>query len=121
MIQRDAGSSSMVDPQEVPMTGLMGALFAVGKPREPTGALGIVVKALSFSIAVWVIYAATFAFIDPLALSAIFLSFMLALLFLVVGAWPSSEKAQPPLADLLLMAADKMAEGSQNDARKDHR
>jgi len=36
-------------------------------------------------------------------------------------AAPSTPAILEALADLLLMAADKMAEGSQNDARKDHR
>jgi len=35
-------------------------------------------------------------------------------------AVPSTPAILEALADLLLTAADKMAEGSQNDARKDH-
>jgi hypothetical protein len=36
-------------------------------------------------------------------------------------AAPSTPAILEALADLLLMAADKMVEGSQNDAREDHR
>jgi hypothetical protein len=36
-------------------------------------------------------------------------------------AAPSTPAIPEALADLLLMAADKMVEGSQNDAREDHR
>lgn len=36
-------------------------------------------------------------------------------------AAPSTPAILEALADLLLTAADKMAEGSQNDAREDHR
>lgn len=93
-----------MDQQDAPITGLLGLLFAVGKQREPEGVWGLIAKALALGIAVWVIYAATLAIIDPLSLAAIFLSFMLALLFLVVAAWPSSAGQQPPPADLLLSA-----------------
>jgi len=93
------------DSGDAPLKGAMALLFAVGARREPDGPMGAVVSLLALGVSLWVLYAATFAIIDPLALAAIFLCFMLALLFLVVAATPGSQRSQPPLADIVLALA----------------
>lgn len=85
---------------EKPLKGLSAALFAVGGRRMPDGILGSAIKLLAVGLALWVIYVTTFTFIDPLLQTAVFLCFMLALLFLVVGATPGAKDKPPPLFDM---------------------
>jgi TRAP transporter 4TM/12TM fusion protein len=92
----------MSDDAEESLTGLMAVLFAVGGRRMPDGLLGVLIKALAVGIALWVVYVTTFTFIDPLLQAAVFLCFMLALLFLVVGATPQVKRQRPPLFDVAL-------------------
>lgn len=92
----------MRDPNETSLSGILALLFAVGARREPEGLMGTIVRMLAFFIALWVLYAATFAVIDPLQLAAIFLCFMLVLLFLVVSPTQNQEGEQPPFYDYLL-------------------
>lgn len=84
--------------------GLIGVLFSVGARRRPGGWLEAAITAYSAVFAVWVIYAATWALIDPLALAAIFLSFSLVLLFLLVGPNSASGTGRPGVIDFLLAA-----------------
>ncbi|MCF8502552.1 MAG: TRAP transporter fused permease subunit [Rhodospirillum sp.] len=76
-------------------------LFAVGVRRRPSGPLGWVVMAFAIMLGGWVIYAALFAIIDPLAHSVIFVCGMLALLFMVCGARPSSNTTMPHWVDFI--------------------
>ena len=55
-------------------------------------------------IAVWVIYAAVFAIIDPWELTAVFLCAMLALVFLLIGPTPDANSERPNVIDWLLAA-----------------
>ncbi len=93
------------DPGETPLKGVAAVFFAVGARREPGGPVGAVTAALALGVSLWVLYAATLAIIDPLALAAVFLCFMFALLFLVVAATPGSTRRQPPLYDIALALA----------------
>lgn len=89
------------DDQGESLRGFMALLFAVGARREPTGLLGKFVKLLAFGTAVYVLYAATVAILDPLELVAIFFSLMLGLLFLVVSGRRSVSGQNPGPLDCL--------------------
>ena len=93
------------DSGDASLKGIPALFFAVGARREPAGITGAVVKLLALSVSLWVLYAATLAIIDPLALAAIFLCFMFALLFLVVAASPGSTREQPPSYDIAFALA----------------
>ncbi|KAA3632647.1 MAG: C4-dicarboxylate ABC transporter [Proteobacteria bacterium] len=93
------------DTVEASLKGIPALLFAVGSRREPDGIMGAVIKLLALGVSLWVLYAATLAIIDPLALAAIFLCFMFALLFLVVAATPDFRRQQPPVYDIVLTLA----------------
>jgi TRAP transporter 4TM/12TM fusion protein len=73
--------------------------FSVGARRRPRGAVAWLILPFAIAIGVWVIYAALFAFIDPLAHSIIFACGMLALLFLVCGPTPNADTGRPHWTD----------------------
>ena len=76
--------------------------FSTGARRRPEGWLGRLVAVYAAGTALWVVYAATYALIDALALTIIFLTLMLVLVFLTVGATPGADRRRPPVHDLLL-------------------
>lgn len=76
-------------------------LFSVGVRRRPVGLLAKVIIPFAVLQGAWVIYAALFAIIDPLAHSVIFLCGMLTLLFMVCGARPTSDPEKPHPVDYL--------------------
>jgi TRAP transporter 4TM/12TM fusion protein len=78
--------------------------FSVGARRRPRGAVAWLILPFAIAIGVWVIYAALFAIIDPLAHSMIFACGMLALLFLVCGPTANSDKVKPHWTDWPLAA-----------------
>lgn len=84
------------------LRGVMAILFAVGARREPTGFLGSFVKLLAFCVAIYVLYAATVAILDPLELVAFFFSLMAALLFLVVSGRQQVARQNPGPIDCFL-------------------
>ncbi|HSR56318.1 MAG TPA: TRAP transporter fused permease subunit [Alphaproteobacteria bacterium] len=81
-----------------------GTRFSVGCRRRPGGWLGWLITPFAFAIAVYVVLAATWVILDPWVLSATFLSGMMALGFLTVGATPESDTERVPLFDILLAA-----------------
>jgi TRAP transporter 4TM/12TM fusion protein len=78
--------------------------FSTGARRRPEGWLGRLVAVYAAGTALWVVYAATYALIDALALTIIFLTLMLVLVFLTVGATPGADRRRPPVHDLVLAA-----------------
>jgi len=78
---------------------------ATGGRRKPTGVLAHIVKAYSALVALWVVYQATLSSIDVLALSIIFLSLMLCLAFIFIGAREDCDPARPSLIDYGLVVA----------------
>jgi TRAP transporter 4TM/12TM fusion protein len=82
----------------------LGVLFSVGARRRPTGWLGMLITPLAVALAFWVIAAAAFIVIQPWTLSIVFLSGMMTLAFLTVGATPSSGP-RPTLLDWTLSLA----------------
>ena len=84
-----------------------GALFSTGYTRKPSGVMGYVLTGYAALFAIWSVYAANFAVMDPLAIVTLFLSFMLVLVFSTISAVPDrpSERAdQIPWIDLALAA-----------------
>jgi len=84
---------------------LTGQLFSIGARRQLTGPLRHVLMVYATGLAVWVIWTATLAIIDPLAHAAIFVSFTLALMFLVIGPTPHGRLDRPLAIDFVLSAA----------------
>ncbi len=83
-----------------------GTWFAVGCRRRPTGWVErFLIVPFAVVVAVYVVLAATLIIIDPWPMSAVFLSGMMALGFLTVGATPNSDPVRPPVGDWLLAGA----------------
>lgn len=76
-----------------------------GGRRRPEGWLAHIVNAYAAAVALWVVYQATLSSIDVLALSIIFLSMMLGLVFLLVGARADCDPTRPSWLDYGLAAA----------------
>jgi len=87
------------------------AAVSTGRRRRPTGWLAAAVTAYAAATAVWVVYQATLSSIDVLALSIIFLSLMLALAFILVGARPDSDPTDPSIPDYALAVASLVTGG----------
>ncbi|SVE26210.1 uncharacterized protein METZ01_LOCUS479064, partial [marine metagenome] len=69
--------------------------FSTGVRRKLEGLVGHVVTGYSAAVAVWTTYQATLSSIDVLALSIIFLSLMLVLVFILIGSSSTSLKTKP--------------------------
>ncbi len=79
--------------------------FSVGVSRRPKGWLTWVVTPLAVALAVYVIVAATVLIIAPWMLVAVFLTGIIAIAFLTVGASPNSNPDRPSAIDYTLSAA----------------
>lgn len=79
--------------------------FTTGGRRRPKGLLAHLVNFYAAAIALWVVYQATLSSIDVLALSIIFLSLMLCLAFLLIGATPNCDPEKPSYLDFGLVMA----------------
>ena len=90
---------------------LVDLAFSTGARRRPTGWLGRFVTFFAAATAAWVIYAATIALIDALALTIVFLALMLVLVFLTIGATPDADPRRPPAYDLLFAVLSAVAGG----------
>jgi len=80
-------------------------LFSVGVRRRLTGWLAWVVTPLAVALAVYVIVAATAIIMAPWALVAVFLTGIMAIAFLTVGATPRSNPDWPTILDYTLSIA----------------
>jgi len=78
--------------------------ITTGARRKPEGLLAKLVNAYAAIVALWVVYQATLSSIDVLALTIIFLSMMLVLVFLLIGATSTSDRVTPSVVDYLLAA-----------------
>jgi TRAP transporter 4TM/12TM fusion protein len=83
---------------------LVDLLFSVGARRKARGWVAWVVPPFAFAIALWVIYAAMFAIIDPWTLTSTFFGAMITLVFLSVGATQHIDEDRLPVVDLILAA-----------------
>ncbi|MDP4594972.1 MAG: TRAP transporter fused permease subunit [Beijerinckiaceae bacterium] len=79
--------------------------FSVGVRREPKGWLSWVLTPMAVALAVYVILAATYIIIQPWVLTATFLSGMMTIAFVAVGATANSDPEQPSVFDYILSAA----------------
>lgn len=86
-------------------SALAGFALATGRRRKPEGKLNVVIRVYAALVAIWVVYQATLSSIDVLALSIIFLSLMLVLVFLVYGATSTADETKPSWLDWLLVVA----------------
>jgi len=84
---------------------ITGHLFSIGARRALLGPLRHVLTLYAVGLALWVFWTATIAIIDPLAHAAIFVSFMLALMFLVIGPTPNGRIDRPLAIDYVLSVA----------------
>ena len=80
-------------------------LFSIGARRRLEGGFRQIVWFYSACLALWAIWAATLALIDPLAHGAIFVCFMLGLMFLVVAPGDKGGGATPWVGDYILSGA----------------
>lgn len=83
----------------------LGFWFSVGAPRRLTGWLSHTINFFAFVVAAYVVVAATYLFIDPWVLTALFLSGTMTIAFLVIGANATSDPTRPTLPDYILSAA----------------
>ena len=90
---------------------LLSLAFSTGGRRNPEGWLKAAITAYAAGVTCWVVYAATFAFIDALALTIIFLALMLVLVFLTINATSAGASGRPPFYDLVFAAASAAAGG----------
>jgi TRAP transporter 4TM/12TM fusion protein len=79
--------------------------FSVGVSRRPKGWLSWVATPLAVALAVYVIVAATVLIIAPWTLVAVFLTGIIAIAFLTVGASPHSNPERPSAIDYALSLA----------------
>ncbi len=76
--------------------------FAVSSRRQPRGWWRHVIRLYSAALALWVVYAAVIAIVAPLALTAIFLSFIMVPLFLLTQPGWRDRGQTPTLVDIAL-------------------
>jgi TRAP-type uncharacterized transport system fused permease subunit len=79
--------------------------FSVGVSRRPKGWLVYVVTPVAVALAVYAIIAATVLVIAPWMLVAVFLTGVIAIAFLTVGATPQSDPERPSRIDYVLSLA----------------
>ena len=77
-------------------------VLSSGVRRQPSGIMMQVIKAFAVFTACFTVYAATLSDWDVLARTIVFLSLMLTLLFLLVGAGPNARKDFPSIVDFFL-------------------
>ncbi len=80
-------------------------LFSIGARRRFEGGLRQIISFYAVCLALWTVWAATVALIDPLAHAAIFVCFMLGLMFLVVAPGPKDGGGTPSVGDYILSSA----------------
>ncbi|MBP0615797.1 TRAP transporter permease [Jiella mangrovi] len=91
--------------------GFINGLFNVGGRRELAGPLATVVKAYAAAAGLWVLWETTFARIDALAATAVFLCLMLPPSFILVRASSSASATRVPWYDWILVAVSLATAG----------
>ena len=79
-------------------------LLGTGEQRELHGGWKYLTLAWGAAVSLYVLYAALFSMADPWSLAAAFMTAMFVLIFLTVGAFPSSKPDRPHPMDLVLAA-----------------
>ncbi|MDL0433893.1 TRAP transporter fused permease subunit [Marinobacter sp. TBZ242] len=80
-------------------------LIGTGAKRHLTGKLGTAVHGCAALVALAVIYTTTIKYVDLYVMMVVFLSAMLALLFLSVSAGPKGREDRPSILDWILVVA----------------
>lgn len=80
------------------------SLFSTGKPRHPTGVVGLFTDILAASITIGIVATTTIWVVDVLSMLFVFLGPMLALIFLVYSPTAASDTARIRWADYVLAA-----------------
>ena len=70
-------------------------LFSIGARRRLSGPLKFITTFYAACFTLWIFWTATFAIIHPITHAAIFVSFILALMFLVIAPSPGSRSDKP--------------------------
>lgn len=81
------------------MSQLLNVLIETGRRRFLSGKLGAAVHGCAALVALAVIYTTTLVYIDLFVMTVVFLSAILALLFLIYSASPISRRDRPSLLD----------------------
>lgn len=87
------------------MNHFFSMVTGTGARRTLTGRLGMVVHGCAALVALAVIYTTTIVYVDLYAMMVVFLSAMLALLFLNVTAGPKGRQDRPSVFDWCLVVA----------------
>ncbi|MFC6674169.1 TRAP transporter permease [Marinobacterium aestuariivivens] len=87
------------------MRSLLSSLVETGARRRLTGKLGTAVHGVAALIAIAVIYTTTVVYVDLFVMTVVFLSAILALLFLMYTAAPNGRRDRPSALDWLFSAA----------------
>lgn len=87
------------------MNSILATLIGTGTKRPLTGKLGMTVHGCAALVALAVVYTTTVVYIDLYVMTVVFLSAMLALLFLTVSAGPGARVDHPSVLDWLFVAA----------------
>lgn len=87
------------------MNHLLPIITGTGAKRSLTGKLGMAVHGSAAIVALGVIYTTTVVYVDLYAMMVVFLSAMLALLFLTVSAGPNGRVERPSFVDWCLVIA----------------
>ncbi|MDI5936085.1 TRAP transporter permease [Halomonas kalidii] len=87
------------------MNHFFSIVTGTGAKRTLTGKLGMAVHGCAALVALAVIYTTTIAYVDLYAMMVVFLSAMLALLFLNVSAGPKGRQDRPSVFDWCLVVA----------------
>ncbi|GAB7389124.1 TRAP transporter permease [Bacillaceae bacterium] len=87
------------------MKGILRSLFSTGNIREPAGWVRKFLLLLVCGIAIFQFYVVLFASMDPYLHNSIFISFMLAITFLVFTFGPTKERSKVPFYDIALSLA----------------
>lgn len=87
------------------MSHILFLLAGTGSKRNLTGVLGMAVHGCAALVALAVIYTTTITYIDLYVMMVVFLSAMLALLFINVSAGPKGRQDRPSLIDWCFVVA----------------
>lgn len=84
---------------------MFNSLLSTGYRRNPTGMIFILLKIYAASIALWIVWSTAMSTADVLALTIIFLSLMLVLVFFMIAPTENSQSENPHFLDTVLIAA----------------
>lgn len=84
------------------MSNILSSMLETGTKRQLSPGLARILQSIAALIALGVIYTTTIVYVDPFAMTIVFLSSMLALLFLLYTAGPWGRTNSPSLIDWAL-------------------